>query len=421
VPPRQPRPTQESPILYGGTHFVAGPGLPAISGDGRAWSFPAGVKADKAQVAKLAKVLGVSGSPAEMPSDAGGGWTMGDLATGTLMVASDPTLLWSYNPSAEVWSTVGGCSVTPTTVSSSAGAANNQPPSDGMISPNDPSCVPHPPKNVPTEAKARAMAKKLFAALGYADLEYEFESDEGWATVSGYQLLDGLRMPLSMTVTYGENGQMTGANGILATPKQGDLYPLIDGVAGIARLNAQNLPGVDGGVWAMQKDPGAVAPGAEPASDPAMSKGVQMPVGEATTLTLVQVKHDLSLFYGQDETLWLLPAYTYSTAEGNNATVAAVPDEFIQSVQPAISVPMTAPPVTTLAPTSIPTTVAPIAGSVLVGLTEADATAKAKSFGWTLRVSRRDGEDLFVTADYSQSRVNVGVAKGIVTEVFAFG
>ena len=53
----------------------------------------------------------------------------------------------------------------------------------------------------------------------------------------------------------------------------------------------------------------------------------------------------------------------------------------------------------------------------LIGLTESDAESCAKSLGWAFRVGERDGESFAVTADYSQQRVTVSVAKNLVTTV----
>ena len=54
---------------------------------------------------------------------------------------------------------------------------------------------------------------------------------------------------------------------------------------------------------------------------------------------------------------------------------------------------------------------------MLIGLTESDAEACATSLGWAFRVGERDGESFAVTADYSQQRVTVSVAKNLVTTV----
>ena len=57
----------------------------------------------------------------------------------------------------------------------------------------------------------------------------------------------------------------------------------------------------------------------------------------------------------------------------------------------------------------------------LVGMTVADAEAKAKANGCSMRVTRRDGEDLPATADYRSDRISVAVTDGEVVEVIGLG
>lgn len=61
------------------------------------------------------------------------------------------------------------------------------------------------------------------------------------------------------------------------------------------------------------------------------------------------------------------------------------------------------------------------ATDALVGLAEADAEAAAARHGWTLRVVKRDGEDLAATADFRADRVNVEVTGGEVMAVVSVG
>ena len=61
------------------------------------------------------------------------------------------------------------------------------------------------------------------------------------------------------------------------------------------------------------------------------------------------------------------------------------------------------------------------AADIVVGLSEADAEAAAAEEGWTIRVVRRDGEDLPATMDLRPERVNVEVTDGEVTAVVSIG
>ncbi|HKA02804.1 MAG TPA: hypothetical protein VKD67_00705 [Acidimicrobiales bacterium] len=57
---------------------------------------------------------------------------------------------------------------------------------------------------------------------------------------------------------------------------------------------------------------------------------------------------------------------------------------------------------------------APEAAQQFVGLSEADAAARAAQHGWAFRVAERDGEQLLLTQDYDPERVNVAVSSGTV-------
>ena len=62
----------------------------------------------------------------------------------------------------------------------------------------------------------------------------------------------------------------------------------------------------------------------------------------------------------------------------------------------------------------------------VIGDSVEDATATLEDAGLTLRVGRRDGEDLPVTADFVEDRVNVAVetqndGTEIVTEIVSTG
>jgi hypothetical protein len=82
-----------------------------------------------------------------------------------------------------------------------------------------------------------------------------------------------------------------------------------------------------------------------------------------------------------------------------------------------------APTVPSMPPSSdaaaLPT--AETAGPLVVGKSEADAQAAVEAAGWTMRVTQRDGEDLAVTADFVENRVNVAVEDGTVTTVSSIG
>ena len=57
----------------------------------------------------------------------------------------------------------------------------------------------------------------------------------------------------------------------------------------------------------------------------------------------------------------------------------------------------------------------------MIGFCLTDAQKLADSYGYQVRVAREDGVDLQVTADYSESRINVAVETGTVTEILSIG
>ena len=76
---------------------------------------------------------------------------------------------------------------------------------------------------------------------------------------------------------------------------------------------------------------GVVAPDIAPVCDPA-SAAADCPIvnTEPVTVTLNSVKNDLTMVWAADNTIWLLPAYTFGSADGGIYTVIAVPDSFIE-------------------------------------------------------------------------------------------
>jgi hypothetical protein len=57
----------------------------------------------------------------------------------------------------------------------------------------------------------------------------------------------------------------------------------------------------------------------------------------------------------------------------------------------------------------------------VIGLSEADAKKAFSENGWSMRVTRRDGQGCICTRDYRLDRVNVAVVAGVVTEVRSIG
>ena len=133
-------------------------------------------------------------------------------------------------------------------------------------------------------------------------------------------------------------------------------------------------------------------------------------VAEPEVATLVDVRADFWWAWDVDGSVWLLPAYTFIDTEDRAHTVPAITDEYLVTETPATTVP--------------PTTLPPTTGRArrIVGLAVDEATGSlAAARPDRLRVVREDGVDLIVTEDYSESRLNVAVEAGVVTEVLGLG
>ena len=365
--------------VFGPTEFIYDGALPALDAPAGSWFFPTGQQPDLGRVAKLAAALGVRGDVRTLPAEQGGGWAVGpeDYSAPVLTVGSDGMLNWWLSaPQTSISGVACGTAVSAvapgtgtdfsgsseTTVGVAPGVATKAsvgaPTTDVVVAPdatdqatNVPDCpTPQPPPGVPTKDEALAKAKQLFAAWGYDVNSYQFDdpyADEWSASVNASLLLDGMKAPIMLSVGFGENGSVTYASGYLADPQRGADYPTIGAAAALERLkNQQNQPtpyiGVDAPGVRTAIDDGTVSSGAgvaTPAIAPCSDAGAATDCGpvssEPVTVHLNSVKPDLTMQWATDNTIWLLPAYTFGTADGGMYTVLAVDDAYIQQADPA--------------------------------------------------------------------------------------
>ena len=212
--------------------------LPTLDGDAQAWSYPAGgASVTAADVAKLARALGLDGSVTPVPTEEGGGFRVGpnDGSGPTLNVSADALGSWWY--SAQTTSavacagvaTVGGDGADTTTALDTA---------------SDPAayrgCVAPPPEGVPSADEANAAAARLAKAIGAnvdaADIEVSGDGYGRYAAM--YERLDGVRSPLAISASWGAKGLVQYANGNLAKPVKADRYPRLGTQAALDALKA---------------------------------------------------------------------------------------------------------------------------------------------------------------------------------------
>jgi hypothetical protein len=355
--------------FFGPTEFVYDGELPALDAPAGSWFFATGQQPDLDRVAQLANALGAVGEVRALSADQGGGWAVGpeDYSGAVLTVGSDGMLSWwlsaAPTATAPAVACAEGAGVAPDAGSASSGAATDavaatspagQEPAI-TVGPADvafPDCAaPQPPVGVPTKDEALAKAKQLFADWGYDVNSYEFDepyADEWGASVNASLVLEGMKAPIMLSVGFGENGVVTYASGFLATPERGDDYPVVGAAAGLERLKKQQSQyaaldamgaksatadvAVDGAATDI-----AIAPGVP--CEPEAARPECAPVQpEPVTVTLNSVKADLIMQWAADNTIWLLPAYTFGSADGGIYNVIAVDDAFIQEVDPPIAV-----------------------------------------------------------------------------------
>lgn len=466
--------------------FVFDGQVPDLTSPAASWVFPVGERASDEAFRALAAALGVSGDVVAQPADMGGGRMIGSTDyTGPSVYLSDDALSsWWFN--ANQTGAFGGCAVAEPMAAESmpaesmpaesgdAASSGDVTSSDATLSvpepaPSDSVLVDpmpcediQPPTGVPTKDEAEAKARELLAALGVDPASYEFDTyaDEWNASVTGYLVLDGVRTTVSMSVGYGAEGALVWASGFLAAPQRSADYPRIGVDAAVERLNSQQasmLRGwgpapadatIDPALADPMADPMAGAPDAvEPVvpttcvDDAATTCGsiaptefpVEQPVdAEPMVITLTDPQPTLEQLWDVDGTVWLVPGYSFTSADGGTWSVTAIGDEYLQVDDTAVE-PQPAPvepaPVDTAATggstaacaaTPVTTPYA-VDGSSLVGLCLADAIATAEANGFTVRVVREDGADLAATADFQAQRVNVVVENGTVTEVQGLG
>jgi hypothetical protein len=169
----------------------------------------------------------------------------------------------------------------------------------------------------------------------------------------------------------------------------------------------------------------------EPATSDA-APTLDAPAPEIQEVSIIGVEEELVTLYGADGSIYLVPGYTFITAEdeygyAGRYTVSALPDEYMQVADAVNEVPMTEAPVPDTAVASPSVDVDPAVDPVMsvaqdvadtvLGMSEAEATQTAEAKGLTVRVGSRDGEDFALTMDYRSDRVTLTVVAGIVTAV----
>ena len=343
------------------------------------------------ELGKLATAFNINGT-IDKPAD--DNWLVVDPVTGA------SASLWSTTQTGGWWT----YATVPT--DSSSGSVKVCPGGCADATPVEPTK----PKNLITGGEAIRRTNQYLSRADMVPLNYDLTATEGeWSTeVSGSLILGGVASNLVLSFSYGENGVLTYAGGPMISIAMAGRYYVVQPVDAVERLNDPRYV-VYGGASTTARDAVVSSPSGGPVeSVPLVITGAR--------LTLMEVR----LANG---THMLLPAYTYSNDQGDVGTVVAVRDDYLSfsDVDPSATVDTNVDDPGAGSHSGGSTdTVAPLdnaSAKELIGLTEDEAMKTCKERGWTYRVAMRDGHALMLTADYSTSRVNVTVVKGLVTAV----
>ena len=281
-----------------------------------------------------------------------------------------------------------------------------------------------PPSNLPDEATAIARVSQLLTDAGLRVKPYSFSATKSeWSTdVVGTFMARDISSNMSLYVSFGTDAKIMYASGPLVELKNAGSYPLVDPKEAVKRLS--------------QLQYGLVGPTARSAIDVAVSSPVvdsSAPV--AITVPITGVRLALMQTTLTNKSTILLPAYTFTNADGDVGTVLAIEDKYLSYGDSEVTdggepepEPMPVDPGSSGgSPGAVPGPAENPANPVaaldeasakkLIGLTEAEAQKVAAELGWQVRVAMRDGEAFMLTKDFQTNRVNLTIAAGSVTAV----
>lgn len=268
--------------------------------------------------------------------------------------------------------------------------------------------TPQVPKNLIEPGDALRRTNQYLSRADMVPLNYPLEArkTENSTEVFGALTLGGVETNIGVSFSYGENGELLSASGPMISIAMAGRYPIVSPMEAVKRLS-QPKYGAIGGATRMAAD---VAVSSSENSSPTSSINIVI-----TNVRLLLMEARLS-----NGTHMLLPAYTFSNADGDVGTVIAVEEDLLSFRKSVTETTVTTPPNTGDVPVpepSEPSAVTQAEADSLIGLTELEATKTAQSKGWDVRIAMRDGEYFMLTTDYVTNRVNLTVNKSVVTSV----
>jgi hypothetical protein len=370
--------------------------LPDLGDTGSAWSVNP-LKTNKGTLKKLAVSFGLVGdlvkedknnfSIAHEDKTGAGLWLYVDVSSAS----------WSYSSG----------SLGSGTTSSPACPSNAE-----CAALDNPVVAPMPPANLPDEATAIARVTQLLTDAGLRVKLYSFSASKSeWSTdVVGTLMAGDVSSNISLYVSFGDNAKITYASGPLVELKTAGSYPLVAPKDAVKRLS--------------QLQYGLVGPTARSALAVAESSPVtdsSAPV--AVTVPITGVRLALMQTILTNNSSILLPAYTFTNADGDVGTVLAIEEKYLSLGDSEVTDGGDPEPTPGAVPGQAETPTNPVAAldsessKKLIGLTEAEAQKVALELGWLVRIAMRDGEAFMLTKDFLTNRVNLTITKGLVINV----
>jgi predicted small lipoprotein YifL len=380
--------------------------LPDLGESGEAWSVNP-LKQNIATLKKLAVSLGLSG---EVVKENFNNFSIGrddKTGAGLQMYVDVASAWWNYSSGSVGSGTTSSAACTPNAECADA---------------NKPAEAPILPANLPDEATAIERVTQLLKDSGLRIKTYALTATRSdWSTeVVGTVAARDVSSNLAMYVSFGAEGKITYASGPLIELKYAGTYPLVSPKDAVKRLS--------------QVQYGLVGPTARSAMDMAVSSPVtdgSVPV--AITVPITGVRLALMQITLTNNSSILMPAYTFTNADGDVGTVLAVEEKYLSYGDSEVTdgsdpVPTPVEPGTSGGSPGVG--IGPVVNQTepmaalddasskkLIGLTEAEAQKVASELGWQVRVAMRDGEAFMLTQDYQTNRVNLTITKGFVTAV----
>ncbi|MEY2966440.1 MAG: hypothetical protein RLY50_490 [Actinomycetota bacterium] len=263
------------------------------------------------------------------------------------------------------------------------------------------------PENLISTGDALVKARRILGAAGYgADQTTLVGGSSEWSTWVDIELTaGGVGSGLFGRIDFGADGVVTSAYGQFVALERADEYPLVDLATAVGRLGVP--------IFAS----GPRSDDASAAVDSSAGSATDSVADSPVTVTVTGVDMVLQPETQSDTSTLLVPAYSFTSADGLVGVVLALEDKHMNTGNGGVEpTPGTALPEPAPAPDEMP----PIPQSdadTVIGLTEDEATKIAADRGWTVRIAERDGEQYMLTLDFQVNRVNLSITGGRVTAV----